>query len=66
VNRLLPSNEHAVDRALRLVLGLGLLSLAFWGPKTLWGLAGLIPIVTGMIGSCPIYSIVGISTRSGK
>lgn len=60
--KLLPNNEGTVDRALRVVLGLGLLSLVFVGPHTLWGLVGLVPLLTGAIGSCPIYTAFGFST----
>lgn len=60
--RLLPQNEGTLDRALRVVLGLALLSLVFFGPKTLWGLVGLVPLVTGLIGSCPLYSLLGLRT----
>lgn len=60
--KLLPNNEGTVDRALRVVLGLGLLSLVFVGPHTLWGLVGLVPLLTGAIGSCPIYTALGFST----
>ncbi len=66
MNRLLPQNEHLVDRASRLGIGFVLLSLTFWGPHTLWGLLGLVPIVTGLIGSCPLYTVVGFSTRTAK
>lgn len=55
-------NEGTIDRVLRVVLGLVLLSLVFVGPQTLWGLIGIVPLVTGLVGSCPIYSIFGIST----
>ena len=60
--KLLPRNEHTIDRALRVVLGLGLLSLVFVGPQTLWGLLGLIPLFTGAVGSCPIYTVLGVKT----
>lgn len=60
--QLLQANEHALDRVVRVILGLGLLSLVFVGPKTLWGLVGLIPLVTGLIGSCPLYTVLGFST----
>jgi hypothetical protein len=56
-------NVGSADRVIRIVLGLGLLSLVFAGPQTLWGLAGLIFIVTGLAGTCPIYSMLGWSTR---
>lgn len=59
---MLKRNEGTVDRALRTVAGLALLSLAFVGPQTSWGYVGLIPLATGLIGSCPIYQILGIST----
>jgi hypothetical protein len=65
MNRLLPANENTGDRVVRIVLGLGLLSLYFLGPKTAWGLAGLIPILTSVLGSCPIYTLIGISTATG-
>ncbi|MFO0687011.1 MAG: DUF2892 domain-containing protein [Sandaracinus sp.] len=60
--KILPNNESTVDRALRVVLGLGLLALVFVGPQTLWGLVGVIPLVTGLVGSCPIYTALGFST----
>lgn len=55
-------NEGTADRILRIVIGLGLLALTFAGPKTLWGLLGVVPLVTGLAGTCPLYSIVGIKT----
>lgn len=62
LSRLLAVNEHPAERVLRVVLGLGLLALVFVGPKTAWGWIGLVPLATGLIGSCPLYSLVGIST----
>lgn len=59
---LLVVNEHPVERALRVLVGVGLLSLVFFGPKTPWGYIGLLPIVTGLSGMCPLYSILGFST----
>ncbi len=55
-------NEHTVDRAIRVLLGLGLLSLTFTGPETPWGFIGIIPLVTGLVGWCPLYSALGIKT----
>lgn len=55
-------NEGTVDRVLRVALGLVLLSLVFVGPQTMWGLIGLVPLATGLIGVCPIYSVLGIRT----
>lgn len=59
---ILPKNEHVVERALRVIVGIAVLSLAVIGPKTLWGLVGLVPLATGLIGSCPLYTLFGIST----
>ena len=66
LSKLFPNNEHVVERVLRLILGLGLLSLIFIGPQTWWGLLGVVPLVTGLLGSCPIYTLFGISTCSMK
>ncbi len=55
-------NVGSIDRALRIVVGLVLLSLIFVGPKTWWGLVGLIPLGTALMKSCPLYSLVGLST----
>lgn len=60
---LFPNNEGAVDRAVRVVAGLVGLSLVFVGPQTLWGLVGLVPLATGLIGSCPLYTVLGFSTN---
>ncbi len=62
VNTLIPRNESNLDRGLRIALGVGLLAMVFVGPKTLWGLVGLVPLVTGIVGSCPIYRMLGMST----
>ena len=64
--KLLPKNEHDIDRALRVLIGLGALTLVFVGPQTPFGLLGLIPLATGLIGSCPLYTVFGISTCSVK
>lgn len=55
-------NEGSIDRILRVVFGLALLSLIFIGPRTMWGLVGLIPLLTGLAGHCPLYRILGFST----
>jgi hypothetical protein len=60
--RLLAPNEGTFDRALRVVLGLALLSLVFVGPRTAWGWLGILPLATGLLGSCPLYSVLGISS----
>ncbi|HEY9201865.1 MAG TPA: DUF2892 domain-containing protein [Gammaproteobacteria bacterium] len=56
------TNTGNIDRALRAIFGLILLSLVFVGPQTMWGLIGIIPLVTAIIGICPAYSLLGINT----
>lgn len=60
--KILPTNESTLDRGIRVVLGLGLLAMVFVGPQTLWGLIGIVPLATGLLGSCPIYTALGFST----
>ena len=55
-------NEGTVDRVIRVVAGLAGISLVFFGPKTLLGLIGFIPLVTGLAGNCPLYSLFGVNT----
>lgn len=62
MSRLFPRNEHVIDRSVRVVVGLALLSLVFVGPATWWGLLGLVPLVTGLVGSCPLYTLFGVGT----
>jgi len=62
MDKILPRNEHAAERAVRVLVGIGLLAIAFVGPKTPWGYLGIIPLLTGLIGSCPLYTVFGFST----
>lgn len=55
---MLRKNVTHIDRIIRIVIGLALLALVVVGPKTLWGLLGLIPLVTGALGTCPIYRVL--------
>ncbi|MCJ2178782.1 YgaP family membrane protein [Novosphingobium album (ex Hu et al. 2023)] len=55
-------NVGGIDRLLRVILGIVLLALVFVGPKTMWGLIGIVPLVTGLLRICPLYSIAGIKT----
>ncbi len=58
-------NEATWDRVLRVIVGLFLLSLLFWveGNSKYWGLIGLLPLITGLVGYCPAYSLFKFSTR---
>jgi len=55
-------NENAIDRTIRVVLGIVLLSLVFVGPKSVLGWIGILPLATGLAGICPLYSVLGWST----
>lgn len=58
----MPCNEGKVDRMLRVLAGLVLLALVFTGPQTPWGWIGLVPLLTGIFGYCPAYSLIGVNT----
>ena len=55
-------NVGTIDRVLRIVVGLALISIVFIGPQTPWGWVGVIPLATALIGFCPLYSLLGIKT----
>ncbi|KJS23973.1 MAG: membrane protein [Hyphomonadaceae bacterium BRH_c29] len=56
------TNEGTIDRVLRVIVGLALIAIVFVGPQTPWGWVGLVPLLTGLVGTCPLYSILGIRT----
>ncbi|TNE94942.1 YgaP family membrane protein [Porticoccus sp.] len=56
------ANVGTVDRTIRIVVGLVLIALVFVGPQTPWGWIGIVPLATGLISNCPLYSILGLST----
>ena len=59
-------NEGSIDRVVRIVAGLVLISLVFIGPQSPWGWVGVIPLATGLIGWCPAYTLFGIDTCKMK
>ncbi len=59
------TNEGTVDRALRIIVGVALLAIFFIYPTATWRywtLIGIVPLLTGLVGTCPLYSIFGMST----
>ena len=56
------TNVGSLDRILRIVLGVVLIALVFVGPKTPWGWIGIVPLATGLLSTCPLYSLLGIKT----
>lgn len=56
------TNVGTIDRIFRIVLGIVLIALVFVGPQTPWGWIGVIPLATGFLRTCPLYSLFGISS----
>lgn len=56
-------NLGNIDKLLRVIVGIGLISLVFVGPQTPWGWVGAVPLLTVLVSWCPLYSLLGISTR---
>lgn len=56
------TNMGVIDRALRVIVGLILISLVFVGPQTPFGWIGVVPLLTAFIGWCPAYTLLGIRT----
>lgn len=62
-------NVGGLDRAIRIAIGLAVLSLFFIYPDSQWryaALVGFVPLLTGAFGSCPLYAVLGISTCSPR
>jgi hypothetical protein len=66
-------NEGTLDRAIRVIIGLALIGLALvdttklWGWSIgMWGWIGLVPLATGLLGWCPLYTMLGINSCSTK
>lgn len=56
------SNVGGWDKILRIVIGVALLALGAFGSIGWWGLVGFVPLLTALVGSCPLYTIVGLNT----
>ena len=56
------TNVGGIDRGLRAVLGLALIALTLMGTIGVWGWVGLVPLLTAALGTCPLYSMLGLST----
>lgn len=58
-------NVGTIDRVVRIIIGLAAIGLFFYLPDAAWRwwlLIGVVPLVTGLVGTCPIYSVLGLST----
>lgn len=60
----MPKNVGGIDRVLRIVMGVALLSLILFveGPARWWGLLGIVPLLTGLFQTCPLYTLLGFNT----
>ncbi len=69
MSKLFPVNEHIAERVIRVGIGLALIGLAVAGKVGPWGYVGVVPVLTGLLGSCPLYTVLGFSTcplKAGK
>lgn len=55
-------NIGLLERLVRIIAGIAVLSLAFTGPQSAWAYLGIIPLLTGIAGWCPLYTLLGLST----
>ena len=56
------ANVGGIDRVLRAVVGIVLIAIVFVGPQTPWGWVGLVPLLTALVGFCPLYTLLGLNT----
>ncbi len=56
------SNVGGIDRILRIVAGLVLIGLTLAGVIGMWGWIGIVPLATGLVRTCPVYSLLGLNT----
>jgi hypothetical protein len=59
-------NVGGLDRGLRVIVGLGLIAATATGTIGMWGWIGVVPLLTGAVGTCPLYSIIGLNTCTTK
>ena len=62
MSRLFPVNEHGIERVARVAAGIGLVGAAVTGTLGPWAYIGVVPLLTGLLGSCPLYPRLGSST----
>ena len=60
--KVMKANVGYVDRIIRVIVGIALIATTLTGSIGLWGWIGAVPLVTGVVGSCPLYSALGINT----
>jgi len=60
------TNVGGIDRILRIVLGLVLIGLTLTGTIGVWGWIGVVPLATGFMSFCPLYTMIGVNTCPKK
>lgn len=60
------SNVGTIDRMLRVILGVALIAMTLTGTIGIWGWIGVVPLLTAALGSCPLYSVLGLNTCQMK
>ena len=56
------TNVGTIDRIARVLIGLVLIALTFTGAIGVWGWIGVVPLATAALGTCPLYTLIGVST----
>lgn len=59
-------NVGGIDRALRIIVGVALIVATLMGYIGVWGWIGVVPLATGLLGTCPAYKLFGFSSCSVK
>ncbi|NOT16918.1 MAG: DUF2892 domain-containing protein [Sulfuriferula sp.] len=59
-------NSGGIDRALRIIVGIALIALTLTNTIGMWGWIGVVPLLTGIVGMCPVYPLLGINTCKTK
>lgn len=59
-------NVGMIDKVLRIVAGAVLIALTVGGVIGVWGWIGVVPLVTGALGYCPLYQVIGVNTCPAK
>jgi hypothetical protein len=60
------NNVGGIDKVLRIAAGAGLVGATVAGYLPVWGYIGIVPLATGLIGWCPVYPLLGLSTCPTK
>jgi hypothetical protein len=63
---MMKKNVGKIDKYARIGIGAFLIALAVMGTIGAWGYIGIVPLATGLLGTCPAYSLFGIDTGSGE